>query len=242
MRITRIYQPRKLEIGQTFALSSDAANRLTKVLRLSEGAEFVAFNGEGGEYTAQIQTIKKNEVLVQVTAYQDRDSESPLNIHLGQAISRGEKMDYTIQKAVELGVMEITPLLTERCGVKLSDERWEKRLEHWRGVIISACEQCGRNKIPVIHQPIKLLDWLPQVHEAVKLVLFPKTQASLKTLNSAAKNIALLIGPEGGLAEHEIAVAIERQFIPIQIGPRILRTETAGLAVVAILQGLLGDM
>lgn len=242
MRITRIYQPRDLEVGLTFAVTPEAANRLTKVLRLSEGAVFIVFNGQGGEYAAKICTIKKNEVVVQVEEYQDRDSESSLKIHLGQAISRGEKMDYTIQKAVELGVTEITPLLTERCGVKLSDERWEKRLEHWRGVIISACEQCGRNKIPMINQPIKLFDWLSQVSEAARFLLLPKAQESLRKLSVSAKNIALLIGPEGGLAEHEISIAIEKQFVPIQIGPRILRTETAGLAVVAILQGLFGDM
>ena len=153
MRITRIYQPEPLAIGQAFALNPNASSHIVRVLRLRPGALITLFNGEGGEYSAALTAIEKHQAIVKIKEFFAIERESPLKIHLGQGISRGEKMDFTLQKAVELGVTKITPLFTEHGNVKLTDDRLEKRLNHWRSIVISACEQCGRNRIPEILMP-----------------------------------------------------------------------------------------
>ncbi len=242
MRIPRVYQATKLYPGLELALSPEAAIHLVRVLRLAVGSSLHVFNGEGGEYAATIVVIKKNQVQVKIADHIIATVESPLPIHLGQGISRGEKMDYTIQKAVELGVTEITPLLTERCGVKLSDERWEKRLQHWRGIIIAACEQSGRNTIPVIIHPKPLFAWLEELQADWKLVLDPKGEKKLGELSGKPVTVSLLIGPEGGLTEFEIDLAKQSGFVNLRLGPRILRTETASMATIAAIQTYFGDM
>lgn len=249
VRIPRIYLPAKLSSGVILPLTPMAMHHVVRVLRLAIGAEVRVFDGEGHEFSAHLTSINRTEALVQLDAVVPNASESRLSIHLGQAISRGEKMDYTIQKAVELGVTKITPLMTERCGVKLSDERSQKRLQHWLGVIIGACEQSGRSTLPLLAEPIALSDWLAQnAHDnAAKLVLDPSGKQSIKTLFTGASNvdvgkITLLIGPEGGLTAEEISVAERQGFAGIRLGPRILRTETAALTAISVLQCLYGDL
>jgi 16S rRNA (uracil1498-N3)-methyltransferase len=244
MRVSRVYQAIKLSPNTLVTLTANAVNYLSRVLRLSQGDELRVFNEMDGEFAASIKEINKHQVIVQLNEPLNVDNESPLKIHLGQAIARGEKMDWVIQKATELGVAQITPLITERCGVKLSEERWHKRLQHWQAVAISACEQCGRHKIPIINEPRVLVDWLKKVEGEIKLILDPyaKQKIKEKIKDQVAQSIVLLIGPEGGLSEAEVNSAKENNFDAIFLGPRILRTETAGIAALAAIQCLLGDI
>jgi 16S rRNA (uracil1498-N3)-methyltransferase len=240
--IPRIYQNTELSEGCKIVLSSEAANHLIRILRLQLNDEFIVFNGKGGEYNARLIAIKKNEVLAQIGNFNAKEIESLMHLHLGQGISRGEKMDYVIQKAVELGVQYITPLITAKCGVKLSSERWDKKLQHWRAVAIAACEQCGRNQLPEIFEPQSVLDWFGHLQADLKLICQPTVTASLKDYDNKMTSVALLIGPESGLDEKEFALAKEYGFNPLSLGPRVLRTETAAVAAVTAIQVYFGDM
>jgi 16S rRNA (uracil1498-N3)-methyltransferase len=242
MRIPRIYHPNALNVGQTVELDSDAANHVGRVLRLSVDAQIILFNGEGGEFVAKLVESGKKKVIAQIETFDDKCIESPLKIHLGQGISRGDKMELTIQKAVELGVTEITPLFTERCGVKLSGERLEKKLQQWRKIVVSACEQCARNTLPVIHQPKSLDQWASEQTDELKLNLHPRASYSINSLPEPVHGIRLVIGPEGGLSDTEIEFASQQGFDEVLIGPRVLRTETAGLTVISALQTRFGDL
>lgn len=241
MRISRIYHPHAVAVGEVTALEKHTAHYVTNVLRLQPGAPIHIFNNTGGEYRAEIIDVSKRSCDVSILELIDTSTESPLHIHLGQGLSRGEKMDFTIQKAVELGVTEITPVITERCGVKLNAERQQKRLQHWQGVIISACEQCGRNRLPVIHAPVSLSEWLRTVNTARRFLLHPGEAKAFSDIQPET-TISLLIGPEGGLADNEISLAKDHDFQAIHMGPRVLRTETAALAAITQLQTLWGDM
>lgn len=242
MRISRIYTPAVLSSGNTIELDENAFNYAIRVLRLKPGDALILFNGSGGEYKAELVEIHKKCARAIIGQFSNKECESPLSIILGQCISRGEKMDYTIQKAVELGVSEIVPLFSERCGVKLNQARMEKRLRHWQNVIISACEQCGRNHIPVLHESLELRQWHQQCDISLKLVLDPTANNSLSTFAKPETDVALLIGPEGGLTDAEINDAIHNGFKGIRLGPRILRTETAGVAAISTMQHLWGDI
>ncbi len=242
MRIPRIYTPATLNCGATIELDENAFNHAVRVLRLKQDDNLILFNGQGGEYEATLSQIQKKRADASIGQFHDKNCESPLTIILGQCISRGEKMDYTIQKAVELGVTEIMPLFSERCGVKLNQQRMEKRLHHWHSVIISACEQCGRNRIPTLHPAIALTKWQLQLNTSLKLVLDPTATDTLATLNKPANDVALLIGPEGGLSDDEIKSTIKHGFNGTRLGPRILRTETAGLTALSVIQQLWGDL
>ncbi len=242
MRIPRIYTPTPLQSGVTIELDEDGFSHAVRVLRLSEGSALMLFNGEGGEYAATLCDVQKKRTSAAIGDYSNRECESPLRIILGQCISRGEKMDFTIQKAVELGVTEIVPLFSERCGVKLDKERSDKRTRHWQSTIISACEQSGRNRLPLLHAPLPLEQWLGTLKASCKLVLDPCASHSLAQLPKPEKSAALLIGPEGGLSDSEISHAIKSGFTGIRLGPRILRTETAGLVVISSIQQLWGDL
>lgn len=242
MKFTRIYQTSSLIVNATLMLDQPSSHHLLQVLRLKSGDMITVFNGNGGEYQAEIIAIEKKRAIIKVKKFIDIDRESPLRIHLGQGIARGEKMDFIIQKAVELGVTKITPLFTEFSNVKLAGERLQKRVEHWQAVAISACEQSGRNRIPEIVAPISLPNWLSQCQENLKLVLDPDATAHLSNLSGTYTNIALLIGAEGGLSKEEIALAKQYDFQFLQLGPRILRTETAGLAIISALQSRWGDL
>ncbi len=239
----RFYSAENFIIGATVKLSDNAATHATRVLRLNVGDAIKLFNGDSFDYACELISVKKSEVLAKVKASIAVTNESPLNITLLQGISCGDRMDYTIQKAVELGVKQIQPISTERSVVKLSSERAEKRLEHWQNVVISACEQCGRAKIPAVLTPTTLTNWLatnPQSN-STRILLNPVGAKRLAELPKSTQDIQLLIGAEGGLTQAEIAVAIDHGFQSVVLGPRILRTETAAPTAIAVMQSLWGD-
>lgn len=241
MRSIRIYHPAPLQIGQKTALSDDAANHVGRVLRMQTGQTLTLFNGDGYNYHATITDVSKKQLLVKIDSSESNPVESPLRIHLGQGISRGDRMDFAIQKAVELGVTEITPLFTERCGVKLDGERLTKRNEQWQKIAISACEQSGRSVVPLVHPAITLAQWQAQNTKELCLTLDPRASATIKTLTPAPA-IRLVIGPEGGFTEQEVNATAAAGFNGIQLGPRILRTETAALTAISALQLQFGDL
>lgn len=217
-----------------------SAARHVQVLRLQPGAAVTLFDGRGGEYPGEITAIDKKVVSVLTGSHLRQECESPLDIHLGIAVSRGERMDWVVQKSTELGVTALTPLSTERAGVKLAGDRAEKKRQHWQHIAISACEQSGRNRPPIIHPLQALSPWLMSTVAAQKFVLHHRA-ASIGT-GTAPESIALLVGPEGGLSESEIEAAEQAGYTALRLGPRVLRTETAPLAAIAILQGRWGDM
>jgi 16S rRNA (uracil1498-N3)-methyltransferase len=240
MKLPRLYVHQSLVVGADLLLPKETAHYVQQVLRLREGAAVVLFNGLGGEYRGVLR-LNKKEVMVNIQDFIDHSVASELNIHLGQGISRGEKMDFVVQKAVELGVREITPLLTERCGVKLEDDRIAKRLTHWQKIIFSACEQSGRNDIPLINPPTELKQWIMHREETRRFICHPGLTSESKDSNSPT-SVVLLIGPEGGLTEEEVQSALHQQFESLSLGPRILRTETAAIAALTKLQVNWGDI
>ncbi|WP_159565933.1 16S rRNA (uracil(1498)-N(3))-methyltransferase [Budvicia diplopodorum] len=242
MRIPRIYHPQPLSVPDNIALSDDAANHVGRVLRMQPGNKVLLFDGSNQVFSAEITLVDKKQVRVQIADQQVDDRESPLNLHLGQVISRGEKMEFTIQKSIELGVNIITPLVSERCGVKLDRERLEKKVQQWQKIAIAACEQCGRNQIPLIRPAIRLEEWCAEPDEGLKLNLHPRASQSINTLSMPIKDIRLLIGPEGGLSQEEIDMTARHGFTDILLGPRVLRTETAALTAIAALQIRFGDL
>ncbi len=241
MRIPRIFHHGPLQPQGELELSESAANHVARVLRMREQAALVIFNGEGGEYPARITLLEKRRVLVSLDEYVAREVESPLQLTLAQGISRGERMDYTLQKAVELGSTTIVPLLTEHCVVELKGERLEKRLEHWRGIIIGACEQCGRNRLPELKPVTTLSAWLAKPGEGTRLLLDHRAAGSINSL-AADTSFTLLIGPEGGLSPEEQWQAHASGYLGIRLGPRVLRTETAALTALSALQTRFGDL
>lgn len=243
MRIPRIYQPISLNSGQAFELDAQATVHLTKVLRLRVGDALVVFNGEGGEYSAQVSDVGRRSATITVEEFTDRSLESPLELVLLQGVSRGERMDYTVQKAVELGVSRIVPVMTERTTVNLKGDRQEKRREHWQAVVNSACEQSGRNRVPVVAPITRFVDAIPELGESqgLKLVLHHRAETNLSTMPAPQGPVTLLIGPEGGLSAQEIEAAEAVGFVPLCLGPRVLRTETAALAALSVLQWQWGD-
>lgn len=242
MRCPRIYTPQALSTHDAIALDDEAAHHVARVLRMQSGESLRLFNGDGCEYLATIASADKKSVHVTIASVNAIDNESSLKIHLGIAISKGERMDWIIQKATELGVTEITPLLSERVEVRLQGEREEKKLTHWQSIAISACEQCTRNRIPAIHAPLSLAAWLDAIQSDAKFVLHHRSEIALESHTEKPASVALLIGPEGGLSETEIALAEKKDFAPLRLGPRVLRTETAPLAALSILQFLWGDL
>ncbi len=239
MQIPRIYQNTLIEKSVT--LSPEVIRHVINVLRLQTGAPIILFNGDNHEYIGELDIRDKRTVMVHIQNKILHNRESPLKIHLAQGIARGEKMDFIIQKAVELGVHEITPLFTERCNVKLDQERTLKRIAHWQMVAISAAEQCGRNQITKIHMPTELATFVENVSSDQKFILSHRAQQDLKSI-AQATHCTLLVGPEGGFAPHELHMAEAQDFISIVLGPRILRTETAALVAVSLLQAQLGDI
>ncbi|EIK54891.1 16S ribosomal RNA methyltransferase RsmE [Stutzerimonas stutzeri TS44] len=237
MRLSRFFIDAPLALG-SHALPETAAHYIGRVLRLSSGSAVQLFDGSGQEYLGELVEVGKKQARVELRQQFDGQPESPLQIHLGQGLSRGERMDWAIQKATELGVAQITPLISERCEVRLNDERADKRLAHWRQIAISACEQCGRSVVPMIHPPQLLDDWL-QVEAELKLVLHPV--AAPLTSHAQPRTLAFLIGPEGGLSEREVEQAQQAGFQAARLGPRVLRTETAPVVALSVAQQLWGD-
>ena len=241
MRLTRIYTTQALRSGASFVLEPEPSRHIARALRMSAGDTLILFDGRGGEYPATIDSIDKKHVSVTTGDHDSVERESPLALHLGIAMSRGDRFDWVVQKATELGVNSITPLETERTGVKLKGERLEKKLGHWRQVAISACEQCGRNCLPHITEVADVQGWLDACDAELKLVLHHRADGAA-ALPTRVASAALLVGPEGGLSDAEIAAAQAAGCRALAIGPRVLRTETAPLAALALLQGRWGDM
>ncbi|OGT36571.1 MAG: 16S rRNA (uracil(1498)-N(3))-methyltransferase [Gammaproteobacteria bacterium RIFCSPHIGHO2_12_FULL_38_14] len=244
MTVPRIFQATSLQVSQILSLDERASHHLAQVLRATIGLDVIIFNGEGGEYLAKISNIHKKNVSVELIQFIDRDRESSFNLYLAQGIARGEKMDWIMQKATELGVKKIFPIITERCNVKFDHEREAKRLTHWQSVVISACEQSGRTKIPDISPIQTLEDVWPTLKADHCFVLSPHVLQAKQKMQSGTQDasILLLVGPEGGLSDQEIHTASAQGFLPLHLGPRILRTETAPLAALAIFQYRFGDM
>ncbi|MFD2178718.1 16S rRNA (uracil(1498)-N(3))-methyltransferase [Veronia pacifica] len=242
MRIPRIFHPSLLPSCGEVSLSDEAANHVGRVLRMQPGQQVLLFDGSDAEFPATIASVTKKSVAVNVEDRVERSTESPLYLHLGQVISRGDKMEFTIQKAVELGVNTITPLISERCGVKLNAERFEKKLQQWQKIAISACEQCGRNSVPEIKPVMSLEQWCRVEFEGLSLNLHPRAKYSINTLPEPVSRVRLLVGPEGGLSAEEIDSTREWGFEETLLGPRVLRTETAALTAITALQVRFGDL
>ncbi|MDX1733239.1 MAG: 16S rRNA (uracil(1498)-N(3))-methyltransferase [Halioglobus sp.] len=240
MRVPRIHTDQPLADHARVQLEPGPSQHLSRALRMGPGDVLVVFNGAGGEYGAHIVDCSKKSVTIELDRHNAVELESPLAIHLGIGLSRGERMDWVVQKATELGARSITPLTTLRSEVKLSGDRSQRKLRHWRQVAISACEQCGRNRLPDINAPSALDTWAQQLDVDCALLL--DHRAGNRALPDAARSAALLIGPEGGLADQEIERATALGFQSLQLGPRVLRTETAPLGAIAILQARWGDM
>jgi len=248
----RIYQNQPFSIGETITLSDDAFGHTIRVLRLKNGDNLTLFNGKlvngsHGDYQAELCNVTKKQAQVVINSFAVKNNESPLNIHLGQGISRGDRMDFTLQKSVELGVNTITPLFTERCGVKLTGERLQKKIDQWQKIVVSACEQSGRCTVPTVMPAVYLDEWLMQESLSLKLNLHPKAQYSIMNLPkenvvNSKQRVRLLIGPEGGLSDDEIKRANDASFVDVLLGPRILRTETAALTAITALQCRFGDI
>lgn len=244
MSLSRIFIDQKLSLNQHITLDSQASNYVIQVLRLDLNDSLLVFDGHNlGEFRAIITTVNKRNAIIAIEEFIAVNKESPLTINLLQGVSRGEKMDFTIQKTVELGVNTITPIFTQYCNVKLAGERLVSKIEHWQGVAISAAQQSGRCLVPKIlpaQDFIACFDVLQKNN--LCLVLDPKADTRITQISQKPDNITILVGPEGGLSDQEIVLAKQNNFIPISLGPRILRTETAALTAISILQSKWGDL
>lgn len=243
MRVPRIYQAiAPLQLGQIYQLDDEAAAHIGRVLRMSEGEHIALFNGDGNDYLAQITQASKKNITVTIISGEENASESGLHLHLGQVISRGDRMEFTIQKSVELGVNTITPLFSERCGVKLTGERLDKKIQQWQKIVISACEQSGRSIVPEVRPAMNVADWCQEPSQALKLNLHPRAAHGINGLTLPIPRVRLLIGPEGGLSSEEIMMTERCDFTDVLLGPRVLRTETASLTAITALQLTFGDL
>ncbi|MGN0893395.1 MAG: 16S rRNA (uracil(1498)-N(3))-methyltransferase [Succinivibrio sp.] len=241
MRTVRICQLKApLATDSVLNLNDDGYGHLIRVLRMKNGDAFNVFDGCGSEFEAVIENAGKSASYRCIRKI-ERNVESPLNIELGQVISRGEKMEFTIQKAVELGITSITPLYSKRCGVKLDDKRGEKKTEQWQKIAIAACEQCGRNVVPPVNPITDIDNWYKHDEDTLSLTLDPSASVSLTQIKPKQK-IRLLIGPEGGFDSNEIKKASDNNFMLVSLGPRVLRTETAALSALSILGCTFGDL
>ncbi|NVM76417.1 16S rRNA (uracil1498-N3)-methyltransferase [Duganella sp. SG902] len=239
----RFFCPQPLAIGAIVALP-DAVAHHVQVLRLAPGELITLFNGEGGEYTASLSEIGRRSASAEVKAHTPREVELPFAVTLAQALPEGTKMDWIIEKAIELGVSGFQPLATQRCVVKLSAERAEKKLEHWRGIIVSASEQSGRNRLAQLAPPQDYKNWITQQDLHRRVILTPRAGQSLAewARHQPPQAVTLVVGPEGGLSDQEEELAIRHGALPLAMGPRILRTETAALAAVAMLSAAWNGM
>lgn len=240
MRIPRFYEDQPLAAEHTVDLSDAVVQHVCRALRMRVGDPIILFNGDGNEYLAQLETVEKRRASVRIQDVTQPAVESPLHIRIGQSLSRGERMDYAVQKATEMGMQQMFPLFSERCEVKLNTERQDKRIRHWQQVAISACEQSGRCAVPTINAPQTLEQWVAQEDAELKLVLHHHTATPLGDF-PPPQSVALLVGPEGGLTEKEVELARDHGFQPVAFGPRVMRTETAPVAALALLQHLWGD-
>lgn len=242
MRLTRVHVEEPLAAGQSRVIGGSAANHAMRVLRLRDGDLLTLFDGRGGEYSARITGFRKDTVQVEVLEHRAMERESALDLTLVQGVSRGERMDWVMQKATELGVRRIVPVLTERSVVRLDERQSERKRKHWRAIAISACEQCGRNRVPEVTAPLGLHETLRAIDsDSTRILLSPAGPLRARDLAPPSK-ITMLIGPEGGLSDNEEEAAVAAGFRQVQLGPRILRTETAAIAALAALQHDFGDL
>jgi len=242
MRETRVFVDQHLVAGATCRLPEEAAHHVATVLRMKTGEALILFNGRGGCYQAVINMMEKRKVEVTIGEHHAEERESPLSITLAQAVMRGQHMDYALQKAVELGVQRIVPLLCIHGNVKLDRDQQQNRHEHWLKIIISACEQCGRNQIPLLSTPLRFADWVGVDQSELKLILHPRNGVRLANLQSQCNTLTLLAGPEGGFSDDEVDCAARHGYQPVTLGPRILRAESAALAAISACQALWGDV
>ncbi|PHS73000.1 MAG: 16S rRNA (uracil(1498)-N(3))-methyltransferase [Cycloclasticus sp.] len=242
MRISRLFVEQSLVEGASIILEPEAAHYLRNVLRLKKSFQLTVFNGKGGEYTATVAEVGRKIVSLAIGQWHDVNLESSLAIELGLSVSRGERMDVAIQKAAELGVATITPVITQHCVVKLTGERRLQRHQHWQNIIYRACEQCGRNVLPLLNVTMDLADWLRSELATNRIIFEPGRTDTLKTYTKAEGDVASLIGPEGGFSEQEVVDAEQAGFTALGFGPRVVRNETAAIASIAAMQVLWGDM
>jgi 16S rRNA (uracil1498-N3)-methyltransferase len=245
MRTIRFYLPQPLAPNTSVELGDDVSHHAVNVLRMKAGDTLTVFNGEGGEYQATIVSASKKSIVVQLEQFNPVSRESPLHTHLAIGISKGERFDQVLQKATELGVSEITPLFSERTEVRLHAERQEKIRQRWQKILINACEQCYRNRLPILHAPVEFRSFIAIAHAGQKLILHP-AEDGVREINLAKlarpASVCLLVGPEGGFSSDEVAIATRQYFTPLALGSRILRTETAPLAALSMLQFVWGDL
>lgn len=243
MRNIRIYADSPLSVSARLVLPGNASRHLLRVLRCRRGAELTLFNGEGGSFSSRIVSAANQSVEVEIVDFYPETPGDGLDITLGLGISRGSRMDYAVQKSVELGVSTIAPLFTERSNVKLDQKRVQTRLEHWKKIIIHACEQSGRNILPTLSAPRPFIEWVSRDDNTAKFLLAPDARHTISTISAieGGRN-SILIGPEGGLTDEEREMAEKQGYVPIRLGPRTLRTETAVAAAITSFQVLWGDL
>jgi len=237
--IPRFYLDAPLRAGGVCALPEDSAHHAVHVLRLREGDEVTLFNGRGGEFAARIASMQRLKISIDLLQHRAVERESPLRVTLIQGVSSGERMDSTLRKAVELGVTEVQPVLATRSVARPKGERAEGRRSHWQKVVVAACEQCGRNKVPEVQPLISVADYRPG--QGAKILLSPSSRPPLSKLSFDESQFILAAGPEAGFTEEEEARLVEAGFVPASLGPRVLRTETAAVAALAAMNALRGD-
>lgn len=243
MRVSRIYYEGSLDLSLSVTLPQESSHYILHVLRLKMGDEVILFNNTEGEYLCEIIDIKKSNASLKVKKFVNTNPESGLKLHLAQAIVKGDKMDWIIQKAVELGVTEITPLMTEFCNIKLNPQRAAKRIHHWQKIIISACEQSGRTKLPLLNPVDYLERWVDEQNADVKIICHPEIKDPHPRPSPVyERGVRVLIGPEGGFSPSEVKMSMENGFKAMSLGPRILRADTAAVAALSILQNTWGDL
>jgi len=241
-RLSRVYTEQPLLSADSVELVGSVSHYLTRVLRLSEGDSVSLFNGDGRDYSGEICEIQRQRLLVRINRNELKSNESPLKITLVQAISRGERMDYSLQKATELGVFCIQPVTSRRVEVRLDKKRQAKRLAHWQSVVVSACEQSGRAVVPEVKAPLSLSEWLAVSETVQRLVLDPVAETGMSSLPITGNAVSVLVGPEGGFTSKELDDVRVMGVMAVSLGPRVLRTETAGPAAIAVLQAGMGDL
>mgnify|MGYP000058801402 CR=1 FL=1 len=244
--MNRFYHSKPINLNETIVMDDFASHHALKVMRLKNNDQLILFNGDGSDYTGQVINITKRQVEVSIKSKKNIGSESNLKVIILQALTSSDKMDLIIQKTTELGISEIQPIVCERSIVKIKKDKIEKKLSHWRQVAIAACEQCGRAEIPKIREPENIIKYLERVMESdkdTKIILSPEAAQSLDNIIPNSKQaIKVLIGPEGDFTKQELDFSIQKGFSPIKIGPRILRTETAPITILSILQYKYGDI
>ena len=241
MRIPRVYTPQPIATGQPLTLEEQASVHLARVLRMRLNDTVRLFNGNGGEHTASIIEIGKKHVSLLPDEHSGIDIQSPLQTHIAVGVSKADKMDWIIQKCTELGVNSLYPVITERCDVKMDTERWQKKVERWQDIAISACEQSGRNLIPLVHNVQTFPQWLHETTDLVRCLLHPEGKNAFSSL-PVENNLAMIFGPEGGFSDNEITLAQQEGCHITRLGPRVLRAETAPLAALSLAQAQWGDL